>query len=212
MKRSVLYTILAWVLALTSVLAPMPNWLSRGIQITGSGTGLSVAQAAKLYIDITATGSELDISDNVSAWDVGTVSANDEVSTSITWGRITNNTSEEVSIRVYGNDMKDAATGTTKTWTLATSIGAATFAMKVGLDDDDDTFDITVRRCGYTPYNMLSYNADTTLDSEGTWDYGLKFLAPSSSVGNEAMIMCDISGDHTDDSDNGLVFAAEIPA
>lgn len=168
--------------------------------------------ASTLYIDITATGSELDISDNVAAWDVGVVSANDNKTTAITWGSITNNTSTEVTIRVYGNDMKDAATGSAKTWTLATAIDAATFAMKVGLDDDDDTFDIVVKKYGDTPYNTLLFNADATLDADDSWDYGLNFLAPSSSVGNEAMIMCDVAGSETDDADNGLVFVAEAAA
>lgn len=171
-----------------------------------------VGAASTLYIDITATGSELDISDNVAAWDVGVVSANDNKTTAITWGSITNNTSTEVTIRVYGNDMKDAATGSAKTWTLATAIDAATFAMKVGLDDDDDTFDIVVKKYGDTPYNTLVFNADATLDADDSWDYGLNFLAPSSSVGNEAMIMCDVAGSETDDADNGLVFVAEAAA
>ena len=171
-----------------------------------------VSAASTLYIDITATGSELDISDNVSLWAIGVVSASENKTTGVTWGQITNNTSEDVMIRVYGNDMKDAATGSAKTWTLAAAIDAATFAMNVGLDDDDDTYDIAVKKYGDTPYNVLVLNSDNTLAPASTWDYGLNFLAPSSSVGNEAMIMCDIGGDYTDDSDNGLVFVAEAAA
>lgn len=170
---------------------------------------VSALAASTLYIDITATGCEVDITCTQTSWSVGIVEANDEVSTAINWGRLTNNTSVAVSIRIYGNDMKDVATGT-RTWTLGTSVGAAQFAMNIGVDDDDDTFDVAIKKYGDTPYNMLKYNTSTALNPGSYWDFGLQFLAPSSNLGNDAMIMCDINGDRTNDADNGLALVAEV--
>jgi hypothetical protein len=52
MKHRTIFTILTFLLAIASIVSPMPNWLTNlGISIDGSGGGLGIARAADLTAD-----------------------------------------------------------------------------------------------------------------------------------------------------------------
>lgn len=168
--------------------------------------------ASTLYIDITATGSEITITCNCTAWAVGTVSASENVSTVLTYCNVTNTTSEAVEITAHGNEMEDAATGAAKTWVLNSTgaPGAAAIGMFIGVDDTNDDWETTIREHDDGSFDKLDNDGDTTLAASDYWNFGFDFLAPTSSVGNEAMIMCDDAGSHTDDADNGVTLIASV--
>jgi hypothetical protein len=169
--------------------------------------------ASTLYIDITATGAEVTISCNCTAWAVGTVIANDDILTSYSYCNVTNSTSQAVEITIHGNEMKDAATGAVKTWTLdsTATAGAATIGMKAGVNDTTDNMQTIIREHDDGSFAKLTFDTDTTLAASDSWLFGMEFLAPTSSLGNEAMIMCDDAGSHTNDADNGVTLIAATP-
>lgn len=169
--------------------------------------------ASTLYIDITAQGSEVTITCNCTSWSVGTVHNNDNVATNLSYCNVTNTTSEAVEITAHGNEMKDAATGAAETWTLASTgtPGANAFAMFIGVNDTNDDWETTVREHDDGSFDKLDNDADTTLAASDYWNFGFDFLAPTSSTGNEAMIMCDDAGSETNDTDNGLTLIAAVP-
>jgi hypothetical protein len=153
---------------------------------------LMASGASTLNIAITAQGSEIDITDNVSAWNVGTVQqghAAYPTTPDKTWGRITNNGAEAVDITVGGEDM----TGGAVTWTCAAdgNGAAGSYGMTIVLaastvvvKDNDGAMNVLVDE----------------LAGSGTLDYGMEFDPPTSGTGNEAMTMLE----------SGLVFTASI--
>jgi len=177
---------------------------------------LTAGAASTLYIDITAQGSELTISFPLGAatdnWAVGTVEANDNVTTPFDVFCVQNDTSEAVEITIHGNEMEDAATGLAETWTLSSTgvQGANAFAMWCGINDTTDNWPIIIREHDDGSFVKLKYDEDTSLAASDNWYFGLTFVAPASSVGNEAMIMCDDAGSETDDADNGLTLIAAV--
>ena len=178
----------------------------------------SIAGAASVaYIDITATGSEINITCNETLWAVGTVNdAFTTENTGFTWGRITNDTSEEVHLTVNGNEMVDIATGAGVVWDLDGdgSPAAGDFSMQVGINDSAPAYDYDIEDFADAPFLFLVYDADDTLDGGGaTWDFGLKFDSGGNpGLGNEAMVMSNAAGtSHAVlDADNGLVITASL--
>jgi hypothetical protein len=173
-----------------------------------------VAAASTCYIDITATGSEIDITCNCTVWAIGTVGASENISTSQTYCYVLNETSQPVTITVHGNEMVDVATGAGTTWTMSATgtPGAATFGLRIGVDDTGNYWDVLIKDFADNPYNTMKYDADTTLGASDNWSFGFNFLSPTSGVGNEAMVMSDDGGtDHAQgDADNGVVLIATI--
>ena len=133
-------------------------------------------------ITITATGSEVDISCNQTIWAIGTVQATQTYATTITWGLVTNDGSEDVDVAISGDNM----TGGAVVWVLSDdgNAGAGIIGMNAGLDDADDLYDIVIKR--NTTFNLL---VDELTGSGGTEAFGLQFKSPTSGVGNEAMTM-----------------------
>ena len=118
------------VASLAMVLALCPALLGIGFALFT--TGGDVQAASSCNIDVIAQGSEIDISCNVTLWDIGTWEAADSaVETGLTWGGITNNGSEAVDLTVYGNDMDDGVV--VVTWTLGAAAGAGQFEINLGL-------------------------------------------------------------------------------
>lgn len=159
--------------------------------------------ASVLYITITATGSEVSITCNQTAWNVGTVQASTTATTAINWARLTNAGSEAVDVTIAGRSMKNA--GGTNTWTLANdaSPGSAIFGMEAGLDDAGDLYDITIKNVGETLNKLVDELAP------GNQDFGLKFYAPTSTLGNDVMEMVGAGGT-AGDSPRGLVLTGSI--
>lgn len=180
---------------------------------------LSVFAGSTAYIDVTATGSELDItvrkvSDNATLWEAGTLSASATAETAIDWGEIINNSTQEVYVTVHGNEMVVISTGAAA-WTLSATAtpGDGVFGMKLGVDDDDDTFDVIIKDYDDNPYENVVLNSDNTLSAAATWNFGVKFWSPTASVGNDALVMTDLdASEHAvSDSTNGLCFTASFP-
>jgi hypothetical protein len=141
-----------------------------------------VMGAATAYITITATGAEIDISCNQTAWNVGTVSAADTIATSDNWAMITNNCSDGVDITIHGHDMK--STDNLTTWDLTdngTGVVAPGFGMQATWHTG--TCNITIREAA--AFNTLVVD----LASSGTQDFGMCFVAPTANVGNKTMEM-----------------------
>lgn len=140
----------------------------------------AVGAATYVQIGITATGSDINISCNESAWAVGTVSANEKVwTTDNLWATITNSTSEAVDVSIHGHDMTNGGT----TWTLSDngSNAIATFGMKIA---NSDNLTITnIPRTGTAAW------LDELTAAGGTQKFGLYFYAPSATLGNLLMTM-----------------------
>jgi hypothetical protein len=136
-----------------------------------------VSAATTVNIAITATGSEVSLTCNQTAWAVGIVHLADTIYTSdnLTWGEFTNGGSEAMDIVCHAHDM----TGGAVTWTLHnTTPGAATFAMMGSIASENDT-----------EIHTSDYAFVTDLAASGTQTFGLVFKAPTSGLGNEAMTM-----------------------
>ena len=148
---------------------------------------VTMAGGTTIDITITAQGSEIDISDNDTVgWDIGTVQQGSsqlyQTGAACTWDLVTNNGSEAVDISIHGHDM----TGNAVTWNLVTTAGAAgDFAMKAGLAGQTFYPGIEINEAADSPYELLK----GALGSGLTQAFGLKFFAPTSGVGNEAMTM-----------------------
>lgn len=172
-------------------------------------TSVVSAVSTTATITITAQGSEVDIvvymhgTTDPAVWDAGTVGASDTPATTITTFVLTSAGVEDVDVTIAGRSMKNPTD--TVTWTLSDTAapGAATFGMKAGLDDADDLFDITILNVGEA-LNKLVDDLAT-----GSQDFGLKFWAPSSVLGNEVMEMVGAAGNH-DDADRGLLLTGSI--
>lgn len=131
-----------------------------------------------VQIGITATGSDIDITCNVTDWAVGVVHANDNISTTDNvWGSITNNTSEAVDVSVHGHDMSNGGT----TWTLTDTGtgGVASFSMWVLNSDNATTAMVKT-----TPTAWLD-----ELAAAASQSFGLNFMAPTATLGNLLMTM-----------------------
>lgn len=151
---------------------------------------LMASGASTLNIAITAQGSEIDISDNVAAWDVGTVQQGHAAYATVPpkdWGRITNNGFEDVDITVSSDNM----TGGAVTWHNDDdgNGGAGSFGMTAVL-----AASTVIIKDKTSVVLQLVDELDTTLD------YGLEFDPPTSGTGNEAMTMAN----------GGLTFTASI--
>lgn len=78
-------------------------------------------------------------------------------------------------------------TGSGGNWTVSTDAtnGASIVGLKAGLNDDDDTFDTTIKPTGSTPYNVIKAN----LAGNTTFEFGVWMLTPTSySDGSEKVV------------------------
>jgi hypothetical protein len=164
------------------------------VMVTMAGTVLNIT--------ITAQGSEIDVSCNRTAWNVGTVHLSDNINTGTSWGLLTNSGSEAVDVTIAGRDMKNA--GSTITWTFDNTgvAGVATFGMWAGLDGND-TPDILILEVGDTLEKLVDELAT------GTQDFDLWFYAPTATLGNDSMEMVGAGGTPAD-SPRGLVLTGSI--
>jgi hypothetical protein len=107
--------------------------------------------------------------------DFGLLEVNGTGSTAINYFTIENTGNCNVDVTIHGTD----ATGGDDTWTLSDSAspGENIYGLYAGLDDDDDTFDVIVRKT--ETYNTLA----SDLAEEATQDWGLKAYMPSSISG-----------------------------
>jgi hypothetical protein len=139
---------------------------------------LIAGAATFVQIGITATGSDISVTCNVTDWAVGTVHASDNISTTDNvWGNIVNATSEAVDISVHGHDMANGGT----TWTLTDTGtgGAGAFSMWVLPDGD-------------APVRVVKTGTTAWLDELGAGSnhsFGLNFMAPTATLGNLLMTM-----------------------
>ena len=157
----------------------------------------SVGASSSCNIDITATGSEVNISCNVTLWAIGTVraSATENTTPGYEWGAVSNLGSEAVNVTVYGNDMEGGAV----TWTLSSnSAGAAQFLMYVNTGAGDN---YTIEKEFAGPYLQWA----TGIAASANQTFGLYFEGPTSGVGNEAMQMTNGGAGAT-----GVVFTASL--
>lgn len=171
-------------------------------------TGTAIA-ATTDYITITATGAEVNIVLNVSAWNVGYVYASDVINTTsvadppgLDWARLTNNGGEAVDVTVAGRSMKDSANDDTWTLSNTATAGADTFGMYAGKSGDD--YNIVIKNVGETLNQLVD-----ELAASGTQDFGLEFHAPTSMSTFEEMEMVGAVGNHDDDP-RGLVFTGSV--
>lgn len=152
---------------------------------------LSVLADTAQYITITATGSEVDITCNWTAWNVGTVHLSDNIGSGpdgghiYTEGEMTNDGSESVDITIFGENMTDNLTTTNWVLSNTATAGAATFGMRGGTTTDN----IIIKQELALPYN---YIIEALAGSGTTIQFGLEFLAPTSGVGNVEMRMLKI--------------------
>lgn len=169
---------------------------------------MTASAATTDTIQITATGSEINISIDTASWAIGYVYEDTIYQTGITssWATLTNNGAEAVDVTVFAYDMKDDSTGT-HSWDCADdgNNGADVFAMYAGNDDGDDTYDTIIKEYLSTPYNQLI----DELASSGTQDFGLQFESPSTMSYYEAMTMVGSSGT-TGDADRGVTFTGSV--
>lgn len=158
--------------------------------------------AATAYITITATGSEVDITCNVTAWNVGNVSASDNIFTSDNYFMITNNTSEGIDITIHGHDMK--STDNLTTWDLSDN-GTSSITPAFGMQATwhTGTCNVTIREAA--AFNTLVVD----LAAYGTQDFGMCFIAPSANVGNKVMEMVGETGSNVE-TPRGVCLTATI--
>ena len=186
---------LSLTLATALILALAPVLIGLGITML---TYSPAEAATSCNIDVTAQGSEIDISCNVTLWDIGIWEGSDSpVETGLTWGEITNNGSEAVDLTVYGNDMDDGVV--VVTWVCGSAAGAAQFEINLGLEGG--SYNQDVKKEGDTPYTTWK----SGLASLGTQAFGFQFNGPTTGVGNEAMTMTNGS-----DGMAGLVITASL--
>lgn len=148
---------------------------------------LVASAATSVNIAITATGSEVNISCNQTAWAVGTIHLSDVAYTSdnLLWGLFTNSGSEHCNIVCHGHNMTGGSG-----WTLDnTTPGSGVFVMRGSVAAVGDVGVCT------------SDNAFVSNLGEGaTQTFGLVFYGPTVAVGNSAMTMAS----------SGLLFTATI--
>lgn len=162
-------------------------------------------------ITITATGAEINIRVNTSAWAIGFVYADTVYTTgdldTAAWATMENLGGEAVDITVHGHDMKDS--GNSDTWDLSDdgSNGADTIGMYAGLNDGDDTFDVVIREA--ESYNYLWGGAGAELAASSSQEFGLQFESPTSMSTYEAMEMVG-DGGTVSDNPRGVVFTGTV--
>lgn len=105
----------------------------------------------------------------------GILEVNTTSSTDINYFTIENTGGCAVDVVIYGTD----ATGGDDTWTLSDTAtpGENIYGLYAGLDDDDDEFDVIVRK--NETYNTLL----SDLAEDATQDWGLQLIMPSSLSG-----------------------------
>lgn len=113
----------------------------------------------------------VEITNTPSTNDFGILQIGTTSNTAIDYFTITNTGNCAVDITIQGTD----ATGGDDTWTLSDTAtpGENIYGLYAGLDDDDDTFDVIVRKTA--TYNTLV----SDLAEDATQDWGLKIYMPT---------------------------------
>jgi len=116
-----------------------------------------------------------DITNTPSTNNFGVLEVNTAANTAINYFQIENTGTGAVDVLIYGTDV----TGGDDTWTLSDTAtpDENVYGLKAGLDDDDDEFDIIVRKT--ETYNTLVAG----LAEDATQDWGLKIYMPTSLSG-----------------------------
>lgn len=176
---------------------------SSGMIVSLHGTGFTPA-APNRYIDITATGDELDISVSPDIYDFGTVSTGHTEAIPNTYFTLTNNGADNVDVGISATDM----TGATKTWLLsnAGTPGNSTYALIANLQDNSYAtlgFNLSeiaaigfsgsdeAEETGFGPAHQTVTHTDSPFISNltglGTATMGFDWYAPTSNPGAETV-------------------------
>ena len=133
-------------------------------------TGYAITSAGEPAAEVTPT--EVDF---------GICEVNTTASTAINWLTVSNTGVGAIDIEIKATD----ATGGNDTWTLidAGNPGENTFGLYAGLDDNDDLFDIRIKK--NSPYNYLVEG----LAEEDSQDWGIKLYMPTSVTGYDGQTM-----------------------
>lgn len=125
---------------------------------------------AELRVTYTVACTE-DISNTPDSKDFGIVSVSLTYNTTINFFNVTNNSGGSIDVTVHATNM----TGGVQ-WTLSdtATAGSDIYGLKVGLDDDDDNFDIIVKL--NSPYNNLVAG----LGDGNSQYWGLQLITPTS--------------------------------
>jgi hypothetical protein len=128
--------------------------------------------AVSLYATGTEGGGDPEGTNTPITKDYGILDTSATSSTAINFFTLENTGSGAIDVEISGTDL----TGGDDTWTLSdtATVGENTYGLKAGLDDDDDTFDIVVKK--NASFNALVEN----LAESGTQDWGLQILMPTS--------------------------------
>ena len=122
-----------------------------------------------------------DISNTPSSNDFGILAVDTTGNTAINYFTLENTGDCAVDVTIQGTDV----TGGDDTWTLSDTAtpGENTYGLYAGLDDDDDLFDVIVKKT--ETYNTLV----SDLAEDATQDWGLKIYMPTSlsGYGNQEM-------------------------
>jgi len=160
-------------------------WYKHGDYIPTTNTSFTDSGTTRI-VSLYGTGTESggctpDIENTPSSNDFGVLTVTTASATAINRFTITNNSEGAVSITIQGTDM----TGGDDTWTLSDTAtpGNNIYGLEVGLDDDDDLFDVIVKKSA--PYNTLV----SGLADSGTQAWGLKLYMPSSVTDYEGQQM-----------------------
>lgn len=163
-------------------------------------------------ITITATGAEINIRINTTAWNVGYVYVDTLYNTgnldSAAWATLENLGGEAVDVTIGGHSMFDVEDD--DTWALSNdgTNGADTIGMYAGLNDGDDTFDIIIKNVEETLNQLVN-----ELAASGTQEFGLQFESPTSMSTYELMEMgggATGAGGAHDDSPRGIFFTGSV--
>jgi len=137
------------------------------------------ALGANPTVSITVKAYLIAITNSQDTWAMGVVAVDGvkyfsaDNTEDVDYSRITNTGSVTVNVAIQGADL----TGTPD-WTLAASTGADTYSLYANSEAAPTTYDVQVKKSDYA-------NLCTSLAAAGTYDWSMKFTAPSSFGGTE---------------------------
>ena len=130
-------------------------------------------------VSITVKAELVSITNTQDTWNMGVVAVDGvkyfsaDNAEDVDYSRITNTGSVAVNVAIQGTDL----TGT-PTWTLAATTGADQYTLFANSEAAPTTYNVEVKKASYN-------NICTSLAAAGTYDWSMKFTAPSSFGGTE---------------------------
>ena len=115
------------------------------------------------------------ITNTPDSYPFGILGEGETANTTINHFTLTNNSGFDVDVTIQGTDLN----GGDATWTLADTASTDTYALEAGLDDADDSFDITVKK------TAPNYLVEDLAGGATTQDWGLKIYMPTSITDKE---------------------------